>query len=200
MIYAVTNVVLTVLLKVFYRFSVIGRENLGTGPVVVVANHTSYLDPVVIGVAAPRAVYFMAKEELFNVPVLGWYIKQLHAFPVKRESVDRAMLRTALGHLKKNRAVLIFPEGTRSRDDLGEALSGAAFIAHKAGVNIVPAAISGAGSVLPPGAKIPRFPRISVRFGAPIELRGPGDRKALIGQATERMMSEISSMLKKATA
>ncbi len=201
MIYLLTKVVLFIFLKLFFRFSVRGRHNLGVGPTVLVANHTSYLDPVVVGVASSRPVYFMAKEELFGVPFLGWYIKQLHAFPVKRENLDRKVLRTAIGHLKRNRAVLVFPEGRRNRGaELAEALNGAAFIAYKAGAKIVPVAIKGTSEVRPPGSRFVRFPKISVRFGEPIELAGSGDKKAIMSRATETMMREIGSMLEEAGA
>lgn len=196
MIYAVTKVVLAVLFKIFYRFSVKGRENLGRGPTILVANHTSYLDPIAAGLAVPWPIFFIAKEELFSIPILGWYIRKLHAFPIKRGAVDRQVMRTSLDHLKKSRTVLIFPEGMRHRDDgLAEGQPGAAFIAYKGGATIVPTAISGTDRVYPKGAKVPRFPKISVSFGAPIAPYDAEDKKEYMGRATETMMREIETML-----
>jgi 1-acyl-sn-glycerol-3-phosphate acyltransferase len=191
-----------VLFKVFYRFSARGRENLTDGPTILVANHTSYLDPVAVALAAPWPIYFVAKEELFEIPVLGWYIKRLHAFPVKRGRADRNVLKTALAHLKRGRTVLIFPEGTRNREDgLSDGLPGAAFLAYKGGARIVPTAIYGAGEVMPAGSKRLRFPKIGVRFGEPIVMDGEaGDKKEVVGRTTERLMREINSMLEEVRA
>ncbi|GAV22304.1 lysophospholipid acyltransferase family protein [Carboxydothermus pertinax] len=123
---------------VFKGMRVEGLENVPkTGPYIVIANHESYLDPVAVGCALPHQVYFMAKKELFAVPLLGFIIKKLGAFPVKRDEVDLTAVKTALRHLKDGKVVGIFPEGTRLKT-LGEFHEGAASLALKAAVPVLP--------------------------------------------------------------
>jgi 1-acyl-sn-glycerol-3-phosphate acyltransferase len=205
LIYTLTRVVCTIIFKTFFRFSVRGRENLKQGPTILVANHMSYMDPPVVGLAVPWPIHYMAKEELFEIPVLGGLIKRLNAFPVKRGSADRQVLKTTLGLLKRGQTVLIFPEGTRSRDGgLAEGMPGAAFMAYKAGARIVPTAIIGTDKVMVKGKKFPRFPKIQVRFGRPIEMgAGTGDsedKKEFINRTTEQLMLEINNMLQEVSA
>jgi len=201
MIYALTKVVSAILFALLYRFRVYGRELVPEGAMVLVSNHQSYLDPITVGLAMTRPVYFIAKEDLFRIPVFGWYIRQLNAFPIKRGAADRQVVKTALKHLRRGRPVLIFPEGSRQHNDgLADGFPGAAFIAYKAGVPLVPTAIKGTGDVRPPGARFPRFPRISVAFGEPITLDASIDKKRAINETTERLMSELDSLLGKVTA
>ncbi len=196
MIYMLTKVVSAIIFTLFYRFQASGRELVPDGAIVLVSNHQSYLDPVAVGLAMPRPVYFIAKEELFRIPIFGWYIRKLHAFPINRGIADRQVMKTALKHLRQGRPVLIFPEGTRHRDDgLADGFPGAAFIAYKAGVPLVPTAIRGTGDVLPPGARFPRFPRISVAFGEPITVDASIDKKQALNETMERLMSELKSLL-----
>lgn len=201
MIYALTKVVSAILFAILFRFRTSGRELVPDGAMVLVSNHQSYLDPVAVGLAMPRPVYFIAKEELFRIPVFGWYIRKLHAFPIKRGVADRQVMKTALKHLRQGRPVLIFPEGTRHRDDgLADGFPGAAFIAYKAGVPLVPTAIKGIGDVFPPGTRFPRFPRVSVAFGKPITVDPSIDKRQAIDETMERLMSELDSLLGEVTA
>ncbi len=201
MVYALTKIILFPLFKLFYRFRAEGQEHVPAGPVVLVANHQSYLDPIVVGLALSRQVYFVAKEELFQVPFFGWFIRQLHAFPLKRGGADRQALRTSLAHLKADRLVLIFPEGTRHRETgVSDGMPGAAFIAYKAGAPLVPTAIKNTEKVFPTGTRLPRFPRLSVSFGAPINLDKTRDKKVVIGEATDRLMGDIDDLLGEVSA
>jgi len=114
----------------------------GHGPVIVVSNHVSYWDPIVVGVALGRKVHFMAKAELFTVPVVGGVVRQMEAFPVNRGLNDRAAIKTALKYLKAGRVVGIFPEGTRSKDGrLQEFQAGAASLALRTDAAILPVAV-----------------------------------------------------------
>lgn len=196
MIYGLTKIVSAIFFGIFYRFRVKGRGFVPEGAMVLVSNHQSYLDPVAVGLAMPRPVYFIAKEELFRIPVFGWFIRQLHAFPIKRGVADRQVMKTAIKHLRQGRPVLIFPEGTRHRDDgLAAGFPGAAFIAYKAGVPLVPTAIKGTGDVFPSGARLPRFPKISVAFGEPVTFDASVDKKQAIDETTQRLMDELKSLL-----
>ncbi len=164
---------LGVLFKVFYRFSVSGKENIPKyGSVVLVANHTSYFDPIVLGIAVfPRQVHFMAKEELFEGRILGPIIKKLGTFPVRRGKYDRQTLKNSLRVLSKGEALALFPEGKRYRladGKLGPLRKGAAFIAIKSGALVVPIGIKGTEKIFSEGSSIPQFPKIKVKIGKPL--------------------------------
>jgi len=200
MLYRVAKVVLWPIFKVAYRFSAKNGQRLPVdGPVLIVANHASYLDPVVIGLAARRPVRFMAKEQLFKIFGLGWIISRLYAFPVKRDVFDRRAIHTALLALSEGGVVGIFPQGTRQKDGVTEAFPGAAMIAYKSGATVVPAAISGTEKIMPEGARLPRWPRIVVSFGEPIEPDVTGDKKEVIARLTDRIVEELKVMLEQST-
>lgn len=121
------------------------KENVpNEGPVCLMPNHISYLDPPVAGCLLKRKVYFMAKAELFKVPVLGPMIASFGAFPVKRGVADRRALVRAMELLRQNEIVNIFPEGKRSKDgEIGEANKGSIDIALKTNAIIIPTLILG---------------------------------------------------------
>jgi 1-acyl-sn-glycerol-3-phosphate acyltransferase len=132
------------LLKVVWRMRVSGLEHIPqTGPVILAANHVSYFDPVVLGVAVGRPVTYLAKKQLFALPVLGPLITGLGAYPLDREAGGAAALRAALRALKDGRCIGIFPEGTRNRSGQAEEKGGAALLAALSGAPVVPAAIIG---------------------------------------------------------
>lgn len=196
MIYRVLQIVLWPIFRLFYRFSVSNRSHIPvSGPVLLVANHTSYLDPVLLGLASRRPIAFMAKAELFKIPGLGWLIRRLYAFPVQREGFDRRAVRTALNKLKEGGVVGIFPQGSRERGETKEGLPGAALIALKSGAQILPAAILGADKVIPDGKALPRRATIEVRFGEPIQCGTTGEKKEIIEQMTRKIMEEIRTLL-----
>lgn len=189
------------LLLLTYRTRFEGEENVPTDSGAIIAgNHVSYLDPALLWCGAPRHVHFMAKSTLFGRGFLGWALPRLWAFSVKRGEPDRAAIGTATDLLKAGDLVGIFPEGTRQRHgsadaELGEAQGGVAFIAMRAGVPVVPVGIAGTDRVKPPGAKYPRFPRVTFRYGEPIR---PGDftqggRKERVEAMTAEIMRRISS-------
>lgn len=151
-----------VLLKPLYRFEVIGREDFPQeGGVLLCSNHIDNLDPPVVGINAPRDVHFMAKEELFSVPVLGKLLPGLNAFPVKRGMSDREALRKGMKLLKEGKVVGLFPEGTRSKTgELQEGLAGAGFFALRTNVQVVPCAIIG---------PYKPFKKLKVVYGKPID-------------------------------
>lgn len=195
-LYPAGRVVCSAVLYTYFRQKVEGKERvLRTGPFVVAANHVSYLDPVVLGVACPRPIHFMAKAELFHIPVLGFLIRELGAFPVQRGVADRQAIRRALHILKDGGVVGVFPEGTRNRQ--GEMLDpqgGAALIALKAGVPVLPVGIWGTADVDGP-LHLPKPVRVGVRFGELIDLGKPSivDRKS-VDEASMHIMSRIRQL------
>lgn len=144
---------------------------------VVVCNHVSDLDPLVVGAALRRRVAFMAKHELFRIPLLRWWVTACGAFPVRRGEPDRQALRTALDILKRNGVLVMFPEGTRGRDrTLRPPEPGAAMLALRSGAAILPAALLGTDRVLPRGAGRLHRSRITVRLGPPVRMDGMARR------------------------
>jgi 1-acyl-sn-glycerol-3-phosphate acyltransferase len=175
-----------ILFYTFYRLRVVGRENVPlTGGVVLCANHTSLLDPPLLGTPLHRKVHFMAKAELFDVPILGTLISKVGAFPVKRGGVSKESIRLSLSLLKEGSVMGIFPEGTRSNAG-GMGKKGAASLALKSGSTVVPVAIIGSYSL---------FRRMTIVYGQPVDLIPfAGASSDDLEQATETIMSVIRSI------
>jgi 1-acyl-sn-glycerol-3-phosphate acyltransferase len=151
-----------------------GRDNVPReGGVLITPNHISDADPPTVYLALPRPCYTMAKEELFQMRIIGPIIRWMHGFPIKRNTADRSALRYTEGLLARGEAVVMFPEGQLSEDgELQQMLPGALLIASHAKVPIVPTAIIGTNALMPYGKVTPR--RIGrpviVRFGPPVTL------------------------------
>lgn len=157
-----------VVFRLLYRFRVIGTENVPkSGRLIVAANHTNFWDPVMVGIAMPRKIHFMSKEELFRYPVFSWVIRKMAAFPVKRGAPDRNAIRYADGLLATEQILAIFPEGTRQTgEELGDPHLGVAFFALRNGAPVVPMAITGSAHLRPFRS------RVQVIIGKPIPVAG----------------------------
>jgi 1-acyl-sn-glycerol-3-phosphate acyltransferase len=156
--------------RVWFRLSAIGVDRVPReGRLLLASNHLSVLDPALIGAVMPRELDYMAKTELFRIPGFGALIRRLNAHPVDRTGSDSAALRLALRLLGDDRAVLVFPEGTRGAEGrLQPARPGAGMLAALSGAPVVPVYVKGSGRALPRGAVLPRPVRVTVAFGAPI--------------------------------
>jgi 1-acyl-sn-glycerol-3-phosphate acyltransferase len=187
------------LMRVLFRLEGHGREHVpATGPVLLVSNHSSLLDPPLIGGTCPRPLTFLAKAELFRIPLFGRFIAALHARPVRREGTDARALKDALRVLEEGRALLVFPEGTRGPEGvLREAKPGAGMLAALSGAPVVPVHISGTGRALPRGAVLPRPVKVVVRFGPPLRFaRGEGGpAREQYRAATAAMMEAIGRLM-----
>jgi 1-acyl-sn-glycerol-3-phosphate acyltransferase len=180
-----------------------GVEHLPrTGPFILVTNHCSNLDPLMMGWASGhqigRIVHFMAKIEMRSWPIIGWLATQAGVYFVRRGERDRAAQQFSLDALADGRPIAIFPEGTRSRDGhLKAGKPGAALIAMRSGAPLVPAGISGTHRVFARG-RLPRPSRVRIRIGEPFVLphqpTGRLDRDAL-AEGTERIMGAIEALL-----
>ena len=161
--------------KTFFNYRVIGAENLiEEGPCIIAANHCSYLDPPLVGVAFRRGIHYLARKSLLDWPVLGPIFPQLNVIPVDQKNADRSALMGAIRVVREGGAVLIFPEGTRSPDGkLQAGHPGIGMIAAKTGAPVLPARIEGSFEAFPRGDTgngLRAFP-ISVSFGQPLSPR-----------------------------
>lgn len=186
--------VVSPLLRLYFRGRVYGAENVPkTGKLLVVANHASDFDPPFLSAAVCRPVSYMAKEELFKVPVLSQVIKLYGAYPVKRGSADRSAIREALKQLEMGWAVGIFLEGTRTPDGrIPSPKIGAAMIAAKAQATLLPVSIWGNHDIYQKDSALPRPVPLTIRIGTPIPPPESKDRKALelvTAQCTEAIHS-----------
>jgi len=143
-LYSIAKAILTVVLK-FKGYKIEGLENCpAQGPIIIACNHISLWDPIIVGCSLPRQVIFMAKEELFKIPILGRLFYGLEAFPVKRGQGDMNAIRKSLAVLKEGKVLGIFPEGTRSKTgDIQEAMAGIALIMEKSKAPILPVKVYG---------------------------------------------------------
>jgi 1-acyl-sn-glycerol-3-phosphate acyltransferase len=147
-VYWLVRAVVQPFFHIYFRLSRIGREHIPDGPVILAANHRSFLDPFVIATCARRPLYYVAKRELFSNRLQGWLLNALGAFPVDRGNGDRDMIDTAKAILARGDAVLIFPEGTRIRPGaLGRPKRGVGRLALESGAPVVPVAVIGTEAV-----------------------------------------------------
>ncbi|MHB1550539.1 MAG: lysophospholipid acyltransferase family protein [Vulcanimicrobiaceae bacterium] len=193
--YDIAKGLLIPIFRSLWRIRGRGIENVPrTGPLIVACNHLSYLDPPALGVICPRRLSYMAKAELFRIPVLGAVIRSVGAYPVDRAGSASGAIKRSVAVLRAGGAVGIFPEGTRNLTGAAQVREGVALLASLARAPVVPACVSGsdrAGSLH----------RISVSFGKPLYL--PRDRKATredLRTFTERIMSEIRVLAETADA
>jgi len=159
-----------IILRVFFRLRIEGRAHIPSdGGFILAGNHVSFFDPVVFGCGTPRSLYYMARDTLFRRPLFGWFLRQIHAFPLKRRAADFEAVRRGLRYLEAGEGLLIFPEGTRQVGGrAGRAFSGVGFLARKARVPVVPAYVTGTDKVMPKGTKKVRLAPIRVVYGPPI--------------------------------
>ncbi len=154
-------------IHVYFRLRRTGREHIPDGPLLLAANHRSFLDPFVIGCCLRRPIYFVAKRELFDIRLLGWFLNCLGAFPVRRGESDEESMTTALALLERGEAVVIFPEGTRNRSGpLAEPKRGVGRLALESGAPVVPIAVNGTERARR-GWRI-RPVRVDIRCGRPL--------------------------------
>lgn len=163
--------------RVYHRGRVVGAERIpSSGPCVLAGNHVSFLDPPFFGLACPRECYFLARDSLFRHWPMGWLLRSWNCVPVRREGGDLAAMRTVLQLLEAGEAVLMFPEGTRSRDGrLQEARAGIGMIVARARVPIVPMRIFGTERALPRDRWFPRPARVTVVVGEPFVYPVPSE-------------------------
>lgn len=192
--YAAVKTFFRVFHTIYNRLEVNGATNIPDAPVVVASNHASNIDPPLVGSIWPTQLRYLAKDSLFNAPLFGAAIRALGAVPVVREDGQRAgaVMKLLLDRLSVGESVLVFPEGSRSRDGKLQKLEGGvAFLSVKAGVPLVPVYISGSHDVCGPGAKFPRPSKLRVSIAPPISPGGDGSDK----DKRERMLLQLDAAL-----
>lgn len=191
LLYRITCGAMALYLKTFRGFKIFGSENVPKqGKLIIVANHISNIDPIVLGSSVPRFIQFMAKKELFKFSPFGWLLKRVGAFPVSRGKADLEAIKTSLKILRQGKVLGLFPEGTRHQvGKLGRAHPGLVTIALKTKAPIIPCALTNTYGGKP----------VIVRVGKPIELKEYYNRKINkeeIEEAGKKIMKKISELLK----
>ncbi|MFC2072499.1 lysophospholipid acyltransferase family protein [Chloroflexota bacterium] len=196
--YYLAGLIVRMLLRLFTRWQVKGRENIpNQGPLLVVANHVNLVDVPLLGASFDRRVIFMAKKELFHFRLIGHVIGSFGAFPVHRGQLDRKALRQANRVLADGQTLITFPEGTRSHSGrLGHAFPGSALIALRSGAPILPVGITGTENIKGI-AWILHRPQITVTFGYPFHLPPVNGKlsKTELAESTNCMMKHIAELL-----
>jgi len=197
--YYISCAFIRLFLRVLWRYKRLGTEHVpATGGVIIASNHAAYVDPPFLGAVTPRELFYLAKAELFSKALFGWLIGKYNAIPVTRGGFDRKAINRAVGLLRSGKALLLFPEGTRSKDDsFLEPKLGVGKIALEAGVPIVPAYIHNSGRLW---SCFLRRGRLVFAFGEPIGsdfLRKlPGDKTGY-GKIGQEIMTRIRMMKEK---
>ena len=184
-------VVVSPMLHSYFRGRIYGAEHVpASGQLIVVANHASDFDPVILSNCVRRPVSYMAKAELFEVPVLSRAIRIYGAYPVKRGTADRSAIRAALAQLEAGWAVGLFPQGSRAPDGrIPNPKLGAALLAAKSQSPLLPVSLWGTEAIIVKGRKLPQPVPITVRIGALIPPPSSSDRESL--EAVTRQCVEV---------
>ena len=197
MLYSFLRVVFRVFTHMVCRYRVIGREHIPmTGPLIVIANHLSWYDPILLGVVFPRRLWFFTKAEMFRWPIAGKVCQATEQIPVHRGESDRGALEQALAYLREGKAVVVFPEGTVERQEqMIAAHAGAAMLAMRSGVPVLPVAHTGTRRVL--RSLRYWFPRVRIWIGEPYvpALAEGVARKVGLQLVMKEIMARIAELL-----
>lgn len=204
-VYRVLRVMLQGVVKVLFRFEAWGQHNVPAtgGFVLAPGGHRSILDTPIVSLAGNRVLRYMGAENYFTIPGLGWFLRAMGGFPVERAATDRAALRAAEWVLANDEPLVVFPEGTRQIGPIVQPLKeGAAFLACRAGVPIVPVGIGGAERAMPKGARWIRPRKVTVVVGAPLYplARAEGERvkRSDVRRLTEQLSESLQALFDEA--
>ena len=197
-IYRLGYTISKVVAKLGFRLRTYGRENLiEDGPAILASNHASYLDPPLVGVSCRKDVYFLARKSLFERPIIGPILAQLNTVPVDRDRGDVGAVRAMIKLLKSGNRVLVFPEGTRSKDgNLQPARAGVGLLIAKSLAPVVPVRVFGSYAALPRSGGI-RFVPITVVIGKPLFFTKQDlgtDERAAYQVLSDRVMAAIAAL------
>lgn len=203
--YRVIRALLRGVMKTAFRLDVVGREHVPSSGAFVLApgGHRSILDTPTVALAGPRVLRYMGAESYFHTPVLGWFLRAMGGFPVERSTTDRNALRLAEWILANGEPLAVFPESTRQEGPIVQPLKeGAAFLACRAQVPILPVGIGGAERALPIGRYLPRPRKITMVIGEPLHppARAPGERvkRSEVTRLTEKLRDTLQALFDEA--
>lgn len=201
--YRVARVIVLSVCRVLFRVRVVGLEHVPrSGSYIVAPTHRSLLDIPFAAFATKRRIRFMAKEELFVKPWLARLLTALGGFPVSRGSADRTALRTAQEIIESGEPTALFPEGTRLHGrEVGPLFDGAAYLAARSGVPVVPVGIGGSEQILSSGRVLPRLKRVAIVIGPPIHpptRDGGAVKRAGVQAMTADLRTELQRLLDEA--
>ena len=193
------------LFATYFRWRVYNPERVPlTGPVVLASNHQSFLDPPLVGSGVKRDINYMARKSLFRYPVVGWTLRTVNAVPVDRDGGGAAGLKAILDRLKAGGGIVLFPEGTRSKDgNLQPARSGIGLVVAKSTAPVVPVRVFGTFDAQWKRLKLLRPPRVAIKYGRPLlfeKLRAEAKDcskirlKEIYQEIADEIMVEISRM------
>ena len=200
MLYRIAKFFARIFFYSYFRLNVVGREHIPKeGACIVVGNHTSFLDPMLICAIFDRPIHYITYAFFYFHPLIHWFCKRVYCIPVKKEGNDISALKQSLRLLKRDECVGIFPEGVRSESGkLGPGQPGGALIALKSGAPILPIGIIGAYEAFPRGSRFPKPRQITVIVGEPFSLETyrPHDKKSGEFQeaGTDIMMERIAEL------
>jgi len=179
--------------RLYHRGRIYNRERLpDQGAFILAGNHVSFLDPPFFGLCCHREAFFMARDTLFRNPLANRVLRSWNCVPINRDRGDIGAMRMVLRMLREGKAVLMFPEGTRSPDGtLQEPRAGIGMIVARANVPIVPMRIFGTNRALPRGTSLPRPAKVQVKFGQPFVYTLPVDFDQLHGDELKAMYLDI---------
>lgn len=201
-LYRVSHAIGQTIGRLYFRVRVIGGEHIpNEGACILVANHTSFLDPFVLGSFMPRAIHFLTYDVYYSFWLFRWYCERMYCIPVRKDGRDVASLKKALRVLKDGEMLGIFPEGVRSfTGHIGPAEPGTALIVLRANVPVLPIAIQGAYQALPRGAIFPKPHSITLTVGAPfrvaeqLDLRALPDKDIQYQRVMDHIMTRIAQL------
>ena len=179
--------------RLYFGLRLTGTEHIPPlGPVVIVPNHQTYADPVLVTIPVRRPIYYMAWNRLFDIRGLNWMIRRLRAFPVQIESRDPRATREAVRLLQAGEAVMIFPEGSRSLDGrVGLFKPGAFGLAVSLGVPILPVTIAGGHEAWPPGRALPRPGTMTITYHPLVYPSADGEARTAARELAEQTRAAI---------
>jgi 1-acyl-sn-glycerol-3-phosphate acyltransferase len=175
---------------VYFRWRVFNAERVPlAGPVILASNHASYIDPPLVGAGVRRQISYLARETIFHVPVLASILRSWEVVPVDRDGGTGRGLKQILGRLEQGGAIILFPEGTRSRHgELNPARSGIGLTVIKSSAPVVPARVFGTHEAFGPHKCIPRPRRLTVKYGQPLWFK---EQRAEAAACSKQRIKEI---------
>ncbi len=190
MLYFLLRPLAIFLFKIYFRYEIKGLENIPRhGALILASNHLSYLDPVFLGVCVQRKLNFIAKSDLFKNKFFSWLIKTLGAFPIRRSSGDVKALKEAINRLKAGKVLVIFPQGTRTKDQKFPPLKGVGFLVKKSQAPVICCRLFNTDKALPPKKKIIYPVKLKAVFSQPLRFSSKMSSEEISSEILKKVYS-----------